>query len=130
MEEADVVRIVASSIAKKNESLLASMKLMLESSLTDLKHSHADTANCHLKEIKKLKFDKPHRFKKKGNENQYRFNLKVGDAIDEAKEACSSQQLDKVHASLEKGEKLLSERKQHILLADKSDFGWSLIREY
>ena len=98
--------------------------------MTDLKHSHADTANCHLKEIKKLKFDKPHRFKKKGNKDQYRFNLKVGDATDEAKEACSSQQLDKVHASLEKGEKLLSERKQHILLANKSDFGWSLIREY
>ena len=37
---------------------------------------------------------------------------------------------DKVHASLEKGEKLLSERQKHILLADKSDFGWSLIREY
>ena len=44
--------------------------------------------------------------------------------------ACSSQQFDKVHASLEKGEKLLSERQKHILLADKSDFGWSLIREY
>ena len=82
MEEADVVRIVESSIAKKNESLLASMKSMLESSLTDLKRS--------LKEIKKLKFDEPHRFKKKGNEDQYRFNLKVGDAIEEAKEACSS----------------------------------------
>ena len=83
--------------------------------------------------LKKLKFDEPHRFKKKGNEDQYRFNLKVGDAIEEAKEACSSapsQQLDKVHASLEKGEKLLSERQKHILLADKSDFGWSLIREY
>ena len=54
MEEADVVRIVKSSIAKKNESLLASMKLMLESSLTDLKRSHAETADSHLSEIKKL----------------------------------------------------------------------------
>ena len=130
MEEVDVVRIVESSIAKKNDSLLASMKSMLESSLTDLKRSHAETADSHLNGIKKLKFDEPHRFKKKGNEDQYRFNLKVGDAIEEAKEACSFQQLDKVHASLEKGEKLLSERQKHILLADKSDFGWSFIREY
>ena len=81
--------------------------------------------------IKKLKFDELHRFKKKGNEDQYRLSLKVGDAIEEAKEACSPQQLDKVHASLEKGEKLLSESQKHIiLLAGKSDFGWSLIREY
>ena len=130
MEEADVIRIVESSIAKKNESLLASMKLMLESSLTDLKRSHAETADSHVNEIKKLKFDEAHRFKKKWNEDQYRFNVKVGDAIEEAKEACSSQQLDKVHASLEKGEKLLSERQKHILLANKSDLGWSLIREY
>ena len=130
MQEADVVRIVESSIAKKNEGLLDSMKSMLDKSLADLKRSHADTGDTHLKEIKKLKLDEPHRFKKKGNEDQYRFNLKIGDAIEEAKEACSSQQLDKVHASLEKGEKLLSERQKHILLADKSDFGWSLIREY
>ena len=84
----------------------------------------------HLKEIKKLKFDEPHGFKKRGNEDQYRFNLKLSDAIEEAKDACSARQFDKVHASLEKGEKLLTERQKHILLADKSDFGWSLIREY
>ena len=51
MEEADVVRIVESSIAKKNDSVLASMKSMLESSLTDLKRSHAETADFHLNEI-------------------------------------------------------------------------------
>ena len=84
----------------------------------------------HLKEIKKLKFDEPHGFKKRGNEDQYRFNLKLSDAIEEAKDACSARQFDKVHSSLEKGEKLLTERQKHILLADKSDFGWSLIREY
>ena len=130
MEEADVLRIVECSIAKKNEDLLASMKSLLDRSLTDLKRSHEDTAYSHLQEIKKLKFEEQHQFKKKGNEDQFRFNLKVADAIDEAKEACSSQHLDKVHASLEKGEKLLLERQKHILLADKSDFGWSLIREY
>jgi len=65
MQEADVVKIVESSIAKKNEGLLASMKPMLDNSLADLKRSHADTADTHLKEIKKLKFDEPLRFKKR-----------------------------------------------------------------
>ena len=130
MDEAEVVRIVESTVTKKNENLVASMKSLLDDSLNELKRSHADTADSHLKEIKKLKFDEPHRFKKRGNEDQYRFNLKVSDAIEEAKDACSARQFDKVHASLEKGEKLLTERQKHILLADKSDFGWSLIREY
>jgi len=60
MEEADVIRIVELSIAKINENLLAAMKSMLESSLTNLKRSHTDTTNSHLKEIKKLKFGEPH----------------------------------------------------------------------
>ena len=106
------------------------MKSLLKYSLNELKRSDADTADSHLKEIKKLKFNEPHRFKKRGNEDQYRFNLKVSDAIEEAKDACSARQFDKVHASLEEGEKLLTEMQKHIMLADKSDFGWSLILEY
>ena len=106
------------------------MKSLLDDSLNELKRSHADTADFQLKEIKKLKFDEPHRFKKRSNKDQYRFNLKVSDAIEEATDACSARQFDKVHSSIEKGEKLLIERQKHILLADKADFGWSLIREY
>ena len=55
MEETNVVRIVESSIAKKNDCLLASMKSMLESSLTDLKRSHGENADSHLNETKKTR---------------------------------------------------------------------------
>ena len=91
-------------------------------SLTDLKRSHADIADCYLKKIKKLRFNEPNRFKKEGNEDQYGFNIKVVDAIEEAKETCSSHQFDTLHATLEKGKKILSERQKHILLADISEF--------
>ena len=50
--------------------------------------------------------------------------------LTEAKSLCSSQQLDKVKESLDKGESLLAERQKHILLAEKSDFGWMIIQEY
>ena len=50
--------------------------------------------------------------------------------LTEAKSSCSSQQLDKVKESLDKGESLLAERQKHILLADKSEFGWMIIQEY
>ena len=49
MQEADVVKIVESSIAKKNEGLLAAMKSMLDNSLADFKRSHAGTADTALK---------------------------------------------------------------------------------
>ena len=70
MDEAEVVRIVESTVTKKNENLLAPMKSLLDDFLNKLKHLHADTADSHLKEIKKLKFDEHHRFKKRGNEDQ------------------------------------------------------------
>ena len=53
MVEAEVVRIVESTVTKKNENLLASMKSLLDDSLNELKRSHADTADSHLQEIKK-----------------------------------------------------------------------------
>ena len=49
---------------------------------------------------------------------------------DSTSKFCSARQFDKVHASLEKGETLLTERQKHILLAEKSDFVWSFTREY
>jgi len=51
MQEADVIRIVESTIADKNLGLLASMKSLLDTSLRDLKRSHTDTADSQLKEI-------------------------------------------------------------------------------
>ena len=53
MDEAEVVKIVESTVTKKNENLLASMKSLLDDSLNELKRSHADIADSHLQEIKK-----------------------------------------------------------------------------
>ena len=38
--------------------------------------------------------------------------------------------MDKVKDSLQKGENLLKERQKHILLADRSEYGWSTVQEY
>ena len=54
MQEADVVKIVESSIAKKNEGLLAAMKSMLDNSLADFKRSHAGTTDTARTQAKQL----------------------------------------------------------------------------
>lgn len=59
------------------------MKSLLDRCLTHLKRSHEDTANSHPKEIKKFKFEEHHGFKKKGNEDQCRFNLEKGQPLSE-----------------------------------------------
>ncbi|CAH3189860.1 unnamed protein product [Porites lobata] len=72
------------------------MKRILNESLSDFKRAISESADFHLSEIKKLKFEEPRRFKKKANEDQYGFNSKLSDVLNEAKSSCSSQQLDKV----------------------------------
>ena len=74
--------------------------------------------------------EEPRRFKKKANEDQFRFNAKIQDTLDKTKEATQANALDKVNDSLRRGEDLLKERQKHILLADKSEYGWSTVQEY
>ena len=71
MNESQAIQIVDSAIAKNNDTLLVSMKEILNDSLTEIKRANSDSADIHLREIKKLKFEEPRRFKKKANEDQY-----------------------------------------------------------
>lgn len=70
-----------------------------------------------MKEIKKLKYQEPHEFKRQANEDQYEFNLKLAKPID-------------LKTDLKGGEKLLVERQKYILLADKSEHDWSNVDKY
>ena len=106
------------------------MKAVLSDSLSEIKWANSESVDSHLRKIKNIKYDTPHRFKKKANEDQFRFNLKLWDTLEEAQASCSMQKLDKVKEFLDKGEKLLCERQKHILLADKSNFGWATVQEY
>ena len=66
----------------------------------------------------------------KGNEIQYKFNLKLQDTLDEVKSHLESNAVDKAKSSLSEGTSMLSERQKLILLADKSDFGWKTVEQY
>ena len=74
MERSEVLNIVDAAIAKNNDCLVDSMKRILNESLSDIKRANSESADSHLREIKKLKFEEPRRFKKKANEDLYRFN--------------------------------------------------------
>ena len=102
MDQSQVKQFVDVGITKSVETLLPSMRSILDSSLSDIKKANSDAADSHLREIKKLKFQEPCRFKKKANKDQCRFNSKQADVIDEAKSLCSTQNLEKVKESLEK----------------------------
>ena len=70
MERSEVLNIVDTAIAKNNGSLVDSMKRILHESLSDIKNANSESADSHLREIKKLKFEEPQRFTKKANKDQ------------------------------------------------------------
>ena len=121
---------VEALIKANNDNLLASFKGLLEQTVSQIKRSDEESAESQMKEIKRLKFNESHKFKKKANEDQFKFNQKLSETLDSAKSAAENSQLEKVKTSLEEGETLISERQKHILLADKSDYGWDEYKKH
>ena len=71
-----------------------------------------------MKELKKLKFQEPHKFKRKLTKTST-FNLKLAETFDSANSAAEKSNLEKVKSELEECEKLLVERQKRVLLADE-----------
>ena len=105
------------------------MKSSLDSSVQQLKRSPTENTENQLKETNRLKYAEPHNFKKKANEDQYKFNIKLADSMADVSKALEMREITKAQEALLKGEQMLSERQKHILLADKSEFGWGTIHE-
>ena len=121
---------VSDLIKANNDKLIPFFKDLLSDTIQQIKRANDTKAEEHLTEIQKLKYNEPHKFKKRANEDQYKFNLKMAETIDSAESATQKSQLEKVKSDLEEDEKLLSERQKHILLADKLEFGWCTVDEY
>ena len=121
---------VSGLITLNNQQMMDSFKVLLQDTVGQIKRANEDAADLQMREIKKLKHSEPHKFKRKANEDQYKFNLKLRETLDNAKSAAQKSQLEKVKSELEEGEKLLLERQKHILLADKSESGWFTVEEY
>ena len=132
MDEEGVSKdVIAEMIETNNQTMMKSMEQLFQKSIDELKRSHVDSSDAQIREIKKLKMEEPRRFKTdKANEDQLGFNAKIQDTLEETKAAAEANALDKVKDSLQKGEDLLKEHQKHILLADKSEYGWSTVKEY
>ena len=68
--------------------------------------------------------------RKKGHEQQYKYNEKVKTAVTEAKEAILARKQDACIAKLDEGIELIEGRQKLILMGDRSDFGWKTVGEY
>ena len=75
--------VIAKMIETNNQSMMKSMEQLFQKSIDELKRSHVNSSDAQIREIKKLKMEEPRRFKKKANEDQFRFNAKIQDTLEE-----------------------------------------------
>ena len=89
-----------------------------------------DQEDCISSFVKKVKEVHSIKWKKVGNEKQFKFNHSVEARFDSAIFAIEKKKLDKAKKELEEGKKLLSERQKLIKMADRSECGWTTVSAY
>ena len=103
MDEAGVRKVVA----ENNRALLVEIKDLVNSSISDLKRSNESIASQKMSEIKRLKRDSVPQFNKKSNEEQYKANKAIKDAVEDAQVALQRNDVEKTKLALDKGMELL-----------------------
>ncbi|XP_053401634.1 uncharacterized protein LOC128546105 [Mercenaria mercenaria] len=69
-------------------------------------------------------------FKRKSNEEQFKYNSKVSIALDEADHLIQSNKLQESRQKIAEAKEMISHRQKLIRLADSSELGWRVVNEY
>ena len=85
---------VSSMIANSNKELLSQFQTLISDSFSDLKRSNEATASQQMQEIKRIKHDPVPRFNKKSNEDQFKANKAVTEAVEDAQAALRTKVLE------------------------------------
>ena len=78
----EVQDFISNSLAENNRALLTQICKLVSDSAENLKRANGEAADEQLRQVKKLRREEPRSFKRKGNEIQYKFNLKLQDSLD------------------------------------------------
>jgi len=90
---------------ENNKDLLVQIKDLVNSSISDLKRSNESIASQQMSEIKRLKRDSVPQLNKKSNEEQYKANKTIKDAVEDAQIALKRNDVEKTKQALDRGER-------------------------
>ena len=100
MDEAGVRKV----ITENNRALLVEIKDLVNSSISDLKRSNESIASQQMSESNRLKRDSAPQFNKKSNEEQFKANKAIKDAVEDAQIALQSNDFEKTKQALDKND--------------------------
>ena len=89
--------------------------------------------------VQKLKADRSYTFRKKGHEEQYRFNADIESHLNRVQGEAAKihpptekerRSLEALKAQLQEGIQAIACRQKRIKVADRSDYGWAVMKAY
>ena len=116
-----------------------SLEKKLLSSIDHLKYDVTDVQQKASQELAAKINKSSYQFRHKGNKVQHNFNSTIDESITAAKQELArlkptekGQQecLKKAEAHLDEGKKALEKRQKHIMVVDRSNYGWSTVQQY
>ena len=140
MELSDISDLIEAKIQESQSVLLNRLDTLMSSKLGNfqqqIKDNQRDLSDVQVAKIEEMTKDS-YKFRKRGNEEQYKVNTK---AIRKMKEAnvildagsgsSSSSNIGDARAKISEGIEIMQNRQKLIKLADSSDAGWSTVDEY
>ena len=110
--------------------IAATLNQTFEEKLTSFKRQFVqESASSVESALKKVERD-PHQFNKKSCEKQFRHQEEALDKMEEATEALERSDTGSAKEKLNQGISLVTNRMKIIKMADRSEYGWTTLKEY
>ena len=120
--------LVNNEIMSHLDQLISSKLACLEDRMTSTQKSIADSQLSKMKED--ILSNDNYVFKRKSCEDQFKFNVKLSSKLRDAEDAVKSGDAGLATGKISEGLDLISNRQKVIRLADSSELGWSVVKEY
>ena len=124
---------VVNALAESQNSIMTQMKDLITSEMSKMQNQQQKIADTQMSKIESI--GDGFKFKRRGNEEQYKHNASVMSKVKEADSILDPRNFnpDSISAAKEKlaeGMSIVQHRQKLIKIADSSELGWRVVQEY
>lgn len=122
------------AVSRQQTDLLKNLERLIDSRLSNFQPNIQQISISQINRIEE-NLNEQYVFRRKGNENQYKHEARILSKLKEANEHLNSNTVNEeiveaAKSSINEGMELVKNRQKIIKLADSSQLGWKVVKEY